>query len=154
MTLNGFGIDDLILATHIAEDYVRLSPRKTILFPHTREALAYLGERYPLHLVTNGFEEVQQPKLDASGLRKYFTTITTSEEAGVKKPEEGFFRLALRKAKAIPRESLMIGDDLVVDIGGARSLGMDTLFFNPAGVLHQEPVTFEINSWDQVRQIL
>ena len=87
MTLNEFGIDDLILATHIAEDYVNLSPLKNNLFPDTRNALDYLKGSYPLHIVTNGFEEVQQKKLDVSDLRKYFTTITTSEEAGVKKPE-------------------------------------------------------------------
>jgi putative hydrolase of the HAD superfamily len=154
LTLNEFGIDDLILATHIAEDYITLSPLKTLLLPHSREALEYLRSKYRLHIITNGFEEVQQKKLDVSDLRKYFATITTSEEAGVKKPEMPIFRLALLKASALPSESLMIGDDLVVDMAGARNVGMDTLYFNPEKHSHNEQIDHEIFSWEELRGIL
>lgn len=154
LTLNEFGIDDLILATHIAEDYINLSPLKTLLLPYSREALEYLRTRYYLHIITNGFEEVQQKKLDVSDLRKYFTTITTSEEAGVKKPEIPIFKLALMKASATPSESLMIGDDLVVDMSGARKTGMDTLYFNPERHNHNEIIDHEIFSWDEIETIL
>jgi putative hydrolase of the HAD superfamily len=154
LTLQEFGIDNLILATHIAEDYITLSPLKTILFPHSREALKYLKDRYSLHIITNGFEEVQQKKLDVCDLRKYFTTITTSEEAGVKKPETGIFEMALEKAGASARESLMIGDDLEVDMAGARDIGMDTLYFNPQRQVHGHDLNHEVNSWHQVMEIL
>lgn len=154
MTLNEFGVNDLILATHIAEDYVNLSPMKDNLFPQAREALEYLVKVYPLHIITNGFEEVQQKKLDVSDLRKYFSTITTSEEAGVKKPEPYIFELALQKANALPKHSLMVGDDLVVDMEGARNFGMGTMFFNPQGVAHQNDITYEIRSWKEIRNFL
>jgi putative hydrolase of the HAD superfamily len=154
LTLQEFGIDDLILATQIAEDYITLSPLKTILFPNSREALKYLIASYSLHLITNGFEEVQQKKLDVCDLRKYFTTITTSEEAGVKKPEKGIFELALEKAGANAMESLMIGDDLEVDMAGARLMGMDTLFFNPQRQIHHDDLDHEVNSWHEVMKIL
>jgi putative hydrolase of the HAD superfamily len=154
LTLQEFGIDNLILATHIADDYVNLSPLKTILFPDSREALTYLKEKYHLHIITNGFEEVQQKKLDSCDLRKYFTTITTSEEAGVKKPETGIFELALEKAGAKAQESLMIGDDLQVDMAGARLIGMDTLFFNPQRHVHNDDLDHEVHSWHEVMKIL
>jgi putative hydrolase of the HAD superfamily len=154
LTLQEFGIDNLILATQIAEDYITLSPLKTILFPNSREALNYLKAGYSLHLITNGFEEVQQKKLDVCDLRKYFTTITTSEEAGVKKPETGIFELALEKAGANADESLMIGDDLEVDMAGARLIGMDTLFFNPQRHIHQDDLDHEVHSWHEVMKIL
>jgi len=154
LTLQEFGIDDLILATHLAEDFVTLSPLKTILFPHSREALKYLKERYALHIITNGFEEVQQKKLDVCDLRKYFSTITTSEEAGVKKPETGIFEFAIEKAGARANESLMIGDDLQVDMAGARLIGMDTLFFNPQRHIHQDDLDHEVHSWHEVMKIL
>jgi putative hydrolase of the HAD superfamily len=154
LTLNEFGIDDLIMATRIAEDYVTLSPMKTILFPHSREALNYMRINYSLHIITNGFEEVQQKKLDVCDLRKYFATVTTSEEAGVKKPELGIFELALEKAKAKASESLMIGDDLDVDMAGARQSGMDTLFFNPERHPHQDTPDHEVHSWHEVMKIL
>jgi putative hydrolase of the HAD superfamily len=154
LTLNEFGIDDLILATYISEDYITLSPQKTLLLPHSREALDYLYKKYHLHLITNGFEEVQQTKLDVSDLRKYFRTITTSEEAGVKKPEGPIFKLAMRKAGAKASESLMIGDDLAVDMAGASATGMDTLYFNPERHVHNEPVDHEIFSWEEAVKIL
>jgi putative hydrolase of the HAD superfamily len=154
LTLLEFGIDDLILATHIADDYVTLSPRKTILFPYSHEALAYLKRKYALHIITNGFEELQHQKLDVCDLRKYFTTITTSEEAGVKKPETRIFKLALKKAGAYPFESLMIGDDLEVDMAGASGIGMDTLFFNPEKQEHQENLDHEVHSWLEVMHLL
>lgn len=154
MTLNECGIDDLILATHIAEDYVTLSPRKTLLFPHAHEALAYLQVKYRLHIITNGFEELQQQKLDNCDLRKYFTTVTTSEEAGVKKPETYIFELALKKAGARSDESLMIGDDLEVDVAGAKGIGMDTLFFNPDKIDHQDDPDHEVHSWEEVMNLL
>jgi putative hydrolase of the HAD superfamily len=154
LTLNEFGIDDLILATHISEDYVTLSPLKTLLLPYSREALDYLRPTYALHIITNGFEEVQQKKLDVCRLRKYFRTITTSEEAGVKKPETPIFELALSKACARASESLMIGDDLVVDMSGARQAGMDTLYFNPDRHNHNEQIDHEIFSWEEIKGIL
>lgn len=154
LTLREFGIDDLILATHIADDYITLSPLKTILFPNSREALNYLKAGYSLHIITNGFEEVQQKKLDVCDLRKYFTTITTSEEAGVKKPETGIFELALEKASARATESLMIGDDLEVDMAGAKLIGMDTLFFNPQHHIHEDELDHEVHSWHEVMKIL
>lgn len=154
LTLQEFGIDNLILATQIAEDYISLSPQKTILFPNSREALNYLKINYSLHIITNGFEEVQQKKLDVCDLRKYFTTITTSEEAGVKKPATRIFKLALEKAAANANESLMIGDDLEVDMAGARLIGMDTLFFNPQGHVHHDILDHEVHSWHDVMKIL
>jgi putative hydrolase of the HAD superfamily len=154
LTLNDFGINDPFLISHIADDYVRISPEKTNLFPGAQESLQYLSGRYDLHVITNGFEEVQQRKLDLSRLRKYFKSITTSEEAGVKKPELGIFRLALKKAGAQPGESIMIGDDLKIDLAGARTLGMDQVYFNPGKHLHSDTVTYEISSWQEVRVIL
>jgi putative hydrolase of the HAD superfamily len=154
MTLKEFGIDNLMLTTHIADDYVTLSPQKTILFPYSHEALSYLKTKYSLHIITNGFEELQHKKLDVCDLRKYFKTITTSEEAGVKKPENWIFELAMQKAGAQPSDSLMIGDDLEVDMAGALGIGMDTLFFNPERQEHHYDLNHEVNSWKEVMHLL
>ena len=155
LTLNEFGIDDLILATHIAEDYITISPQKTFLFPDVHISLEILKNCYSLHIITNGFEEVQQKKLDNCDLRKYFDTITTSEAAGVKKPEPGIFRYALELARAHPKESLMIGDDIRVDIDGARNAGMDQMFFNPGSSNgSNDAANYEVSSWKEVPGLL
>lgn len=154
LTLKEFLIDDLMLAIQIADDYVTLSPKKTTLFPHAHEALSYLQSKYSLHIITNGFEELQHQKLDNCNLRQYFITVTTSEEAGVKKPESWIFQLAMQKAGARPVESLMIGDDLEVDVAGAKEIGMATLYFNPGATEHSDNPDHEVRSWLEVMHLL
>ena len=154
MTLNDFGINNLLLAKQIGDDYISISPLKTNLFPYSHESLAYLKNKYTLHLITNGFEEVQQTKIDVSDLRKYFHKIITSEEAGAKKPEKQIFEFALKKANAKPEESIMIGDDLKVDILGAKAFGIDQIYVNFERIPHSEDVTFEIDSLKKLQEIL
>jgi len=154
LTLNDFGIDDEFLATNIADDYVTISPLKTNLFPHSHEILEYLYPKYKLHLITNGFEEVQQKKIDVSDLRKYFEQIITSEEAGTKKPEKQIFLFALSKAKAKIDETLMIGDDLKVDILGAKAAGIDQVFVNYNNITHNNEITYEVNSLKELEDLL
>lgn len=144
-TFESFGIDNKELIEKITEDYLYHSPRNVFLFPNTHKTLEYLQDKVDLHLITNGFEEVQEIKMQSSDLRKYFKTVVTSEEAGVKKPDAGIFKFALHRAGANAAESLMIGDDLEVDIEGARLFGMDTVFFNPEKLPHPGNATFEIS---------
>jgi putative hydrolase of the HAD superfamily len=144
LTLKDFSIDDTELAKKMADDYVNLSPTMVSLFPYTHEILAYLKSKYVLHIITNGFEEVQQKKLDSANLRQYFTHIITSEMAGAKKPESEIFDYAFNLTGAKKDESLMIGDDFKVDILGAKSLGMDQVFVNYNRVRHSEKASYEI----------
>jgi putative hydrolase of the HAD superfamily len=143
-TFESFGIDNKTLVDQITEDYLYHSPRNVFLFPNAHKTLDYLQNKVELHLITNGFEEVQEIKMQSSDLRKYFKTVVTSEEAGVKKPDAGIFEFALNRAGAKASESIMIGDDLEVDIEGARLFGMDTVFFNPARQPHPGNATYEI----------
>lgn len=139
-TLKHFGIENRVLTETIARDYVSISPTKTHLFAHVHQTLSYLKEKYRLHIITNGFNEVQFIKLQKSGLSDYFTHIITSELAGVSKPEPGIFNYALQMAGARAYNSLMIGDDLDIDVKGAANAGMDQLLFTPhqtvAGKVH------------------
>ncbi len=153
-TLCLFGIDDPSLGEAMASAFIEGITTKTYLFPYTRELLDYLCPKYPLHIITNGFEEVQYGKLKNSGLDKYFTTIITSEAAGSKKPENEIFRYALQEAGANAGESLMIGDDLEVDMAGARQLGMDQMYVNHDRKQHNEPVTMEVFSLHEIIGLL
>ena len=152
--LEHYGIHDIDLADHLSEDYVYWSPRIVRLVPGTKELLDYLKPKYHLHLITNGFQEVQHTKLSGSGLEPYFETLTVSEEVGVKKPNPEIFHYALRKAQAKAEESLMIGDEMAVDIDGARAAGMDTLLFNPKRELVEGERTFEVHDLLEVTKLL
>ena len=149
-----YGIHDTALADHLSEDYVYWSPRIVRLVSGTMELLEYLKPKYHLHLITNGFQEVQHTKMSGSGLEPYFETLTVSEEVGVKKPNPEIFLYALNKAHATAEESLMIGDEMAVDIDGARAAGMDQIFFNPSGQKVEGERTFEVNSLVEIIRIL
>jgi len=153
LTLNDFGIRDMDIAEGMAEDYVIVNPDKAFLFPYAIESLEYLANKYPLHLITNGFQEVQEQKFNIARLDRFFKTVTTSEEAGIKKPEAGIFHYALKKASCTSAQSIIIGDDLEVDIIGARNVGMDQVYFNENGLSHKEDVTFEIRSLKELMEI-
>jgi putative hydrolase of the HAD superfamily len=115
----------------MAEDYITLLPENNHLFDGAIEILEYLNCKYQLHIITNGFANVQYKKIANSKIESYFKTITNSEMAGVKKPNPIIFQHALDLAQAQKANSIMIGDCLEADVQGAINFGIDALFFNP-----------------------
>ena len=149
VTLEDFDIsNDSIhdMAKQMGIDYITISPTKTKLFPYSHEALSYLKERYKLYVLTNGFRQVQTTKLKNCNLEKYFTKLICSEDVGTQKPKPEIFRYALKTVNAKKSESIMIGDDLNVDIIGAKKVGLDQVYFNPHKKRHDEKPTYEIKS--------
>jgi putative hydrolase of the HAD superfamily len=120
--------DDLI--NLISEDYIRYLPYFNYLFDDAIEVLQYLENKYHLHIITNGFEEVQNLKLEKSGIHKFFKQIITSECVGVKKPNPKVFEFALNKAGAKAHQSVMIGDSYEADVMGAINSGMKAIHFS------------------------
>lgn len=137
----------------LATTYIEELPVNNHLLLDTVEILEYLVTKYNLHIITNGFQEVQYLKLNNSGIKKYFSTVTTSEEVGLKKPHPVIFEIALKKACVSPQKSIMIGDSLEADIIGAKNAGMNTLFFN----YRNENVAdnfFAINELSEIKNFL
>ena len=122
----------------LAEEYIQYLPKNNHLLDGSVEVLQELQPRYNLHIITNGFEEVQHKKMFNSGILDYFRTITTSEEAGVKKPHPLIFEKALEKSGALPQNSVMIGDNLEADIIGAAQFGLHAIYLNVDEQLPQQ----------------
>ena len=120
--------DDLI--HKLSEDYITFLSSYNHLFEDTITILEYLKSRYKLHIITNGFKEVQQGKLKNSGIEPYFQTVTNSEAVGVKKPNPRIFHYALEQSNANLENSIMIGDNLEADVHGALNVGLDAIMFN------------------------
>ena len=114
----------------LADSYIKELPGDNHLFDGAELILDYLAEKYTLHIITNGFNDVQHLKLKNSGISKYFSTVTTSEEIGVKKPNPLIFTSALKKANANASSSIMIGDTFEADILGAENVGIETMYYN------------------------
>lgn len=154
MTLSDFGITNHMIAEGMSEDHVKLDPDTPFLMPFAIESLEYLSSRYRLHMLSNGFREVQEQKYRIARLDRFFDTVTTSEEAGIKKPEPGIFTFALDRACCQAKDALMIGDDLEVDVLGAQRIGMDQVFYNKDGIEHDASITYEIVSLKELMEIL
>lgn len=114
----------------MAHQYIEELPKDNHLFPGAIELLEYLAPFYNLHIITNGFHQVQHKKLQNSGIAHFFKTVTTSEDAGVKKPNPKIFTYALGLSGAQAGASIMIGDSYQADILGAQAMGFNTLFYN------------------------
>lgn len=114
----------------IANDYIEFLTDNNHLFDGAIEVLEYLKPKYKLHIITNGFANVQDKKISNAALSGYFSTITNSELAGVKKPNSIIFDYAVRLAQASKENCLMIGDCLDADVNGALNAGLDAIFFN------------------------
>ena len=154
LALAEYDIDDSELAEQFGLAYIKQSPLKTTLFPYTHEVLLYLKKKYSLHIITNGFEEVQHIKLASSDLAQYFDVIVTSEQVGVKKPNAKIFEFALEQAKAKPDECIMIGDDFPVDVLGAEQIGIQGVYFNPNKLAHKHSVVHEIFCLSELMALL
>ena len=114
----------------LSGEYIQHLSSFNHLFPDTLEVLDYLKPKYALHIITNGFQEIQTKKLKNAGIHAYFREIIDSELAGVKKPNPIIFELALERAKVLPQNCVMIGDSLEADILGAQGVGLHTIHFN------------------------
>lgn len=128
----GYTVSDTTINS-LAEEYINQLSNHTHLFPYTLEILDYLKPKYKLHIITNGFQEIQTKKLINSGIAHYFDQVIDSEMAGVKKPNPIIFNLGLNKAKVNASAALMIGDSLEADILGAKKAGLYALHFNAHG---------------------
>jgi len=149
-----YGIDKYDFALSFSDEYISQSPKKSGLMPNAMEVLNYLHARYSMTIVTNGFDEIQSIKMESSGISPYFKSVVTSARAGHKKPAKEIFEFAVQESGFDSASTLMIGDNLLTDIGGARNAQLDTVYFNPNKIPHQEKTEFEISDLKELLNIL
>lgn len=126
------GIDDFILSQRLEKHFLERILSHNHLLPSAIETLSYLkGKGYFLHILTNGFSEVTYRKIELSGIEKYFDTITCADEIEIRKPSGEIFDWAFQKAKSSKKEAVMIGDDWIADVEGAKSFGIEWVYFCP-----------------------
>lgn len=154
LTLLDFKIADEPLARRMGEEFLDALPTRKILFPYTVEILTYLRDKgYQLHLITNGFQKTQHSKLEYSGLSGFFGQVITSEGSNSLKPNKEIFEYAFRVTGADPAESIMLGDNVEVDIQGAINAGIDQVYVNHLGVAPAVKPTYMVSSLKELEGI-
>lgn len=143
------------LAKEASETYLSILPHQTILLNHTMDVLEYCHSKgYELAIITNGFKDTQELKVEKSGIAHYFQHMITSEDVQWVKPHREIFDKAMEIMQTAPEKSLMIGDSLEADVMGAAALNMDQVFFNPKKLHHTYHPTYEISCLSQIKEIL
>jgi putative hydrolase of the HAD superfamily len=152
-TLVRFGVRNDRLTTTMGHEYLERCPRRTALAPGALGLLELARKDHRIHIITNGFEEVQHVKVTCSGLAPYIDVLLTSEQAGAGKPDPRIFHLAMRRAGAVVGESLMVGDSAGNDMAGARGVGMDHAHYTAEGA--PDPLaTMRFAHFDELRDLL
>jgi putative hydrolase of the HAD superfamily len=153
-TLSVLGKPDFDLAAQLEVMYLAETPLKTKLFPGVHETLSVLQQKYTLHILTNGFDGVQEFKLVNSGIRHYFATIVTSDSAGARKPNPEIFEFSINQINATKSEVVIIGDDLEIDVLGGKAAGWDAIYFNPSENRLNNPEVHEIKNLTDLLMLL
>jgi putative hydrolase of the HAD superfamily len=154
LALLDFRIADDTLAEIMSKQFLELLPAQNALFPYAMEILNYLCEKnYTLHLITNGFEEVQHHKIRHAKINHFFEEVFTSERCLSLKPNKEIFEFALAATKANSKESIMLGDDLEIDIMGASNAGLDQVYINYKKISHHFKPTYEVFSLKELEEI-
>lgn len=155
LTLIDFKIGDEKFARDMGYRFLELLPTRNTLFPYTVEILSYLKNKgYQLHLITNGFESTQHQKLKNAGIDHFFIEVITSEGSNSLKPHKEIFDYAFQKTKALPEQSIMIGDSIEVDIQGAINAGMDQVYVNHLNATPGIQPTYTVYSLKELEEIL
>jgi 2-haloacid dehalogenase len=108
------------------------------------ETLAGIGE---VGIITNGVEQIQHRRIASAGLREHVSFVATSEACGHAKPDSRFFDYTVKMARAFAHaETIIVGDRLDADILGANRFGIESCWFNPAGLANDSEAlpTFEV----------
>ncbi|GAA4849158.1 YjjG family noncanonical pyrimidine nucleotidase [Algivirga pacifica] len=140
------GIPAVVCPADMGEVYLSICPTKPYLMAEALSTLQRLNEHYELHILTNGFKDVQHIKMRSANIYHFFKQIITSECTGHKKPNIQIFQYAMEQAKTSPEHSVMIGDNPRADIQGGKAAGMYTVFYNPDRIAHGIHPHLEINS--------
>lgn len=150
-----FGIDDPGYAKRLSDDFLERTTLKTRLIEGSLELLDYLKPKYRMHILSNGFREVQFKKIENSGLKPYFDKVILSEDAQINKPHPDIFTYALKNTNSRRDQTMMIGDSWDADIVGARQSRIAQIWFNPEGMVPDgfEP-TYTVQTLEEIKGIL
>jgi len=125
--------------------------------PGATELITALKGRAKLGIITNGFTELQQIRLERTGFADAFSPLVISEQVGVAKPHIDIFNHAFGLMGHPPKQHiLMVGDNPHADIQGGINAGIDTCWLNRHGAARPEGITphHEVSSLAQLQHWL
>ena len=97
--------------------------------------VAEVAATHRIAYITNGLDNVQRPRLEASPLAEHAAVVVISDEVGVAKPHAGIFDIAFERMGTPDRSDVtLVGDSLTADIAGGAAYGVSTIWYAPPAV--------------------
>jgi len=123
------GADDAQFAEIIeASLHVHMTARNEVeLYPEVLACLQRLSARYRVASLSNGNACLVQ-----IGLDHLFHAMVSAHAHGTSKPDPALFHVACRELDCAPEEVVHLGDDIELDIRGARAAGLHAVWMNRA----------------------
>ncbi|AEW03376.1 haloacid dehalogenase [Niastella koreensis] len=106
------------------------------------------------YLVTTGFPNMQQSKVNRMGLQKDFKEIHIVDPATSNKTKKEVFADIIRRHQYAKGEVLVIGDDLQSEIKAAQELGLDVVWYDKYERYEPVPGLKKIVSYQQLLAML
>ncbi|MFB6098008.1 MAG: HAD family hydrolase [Salinibacter sp.] len=144
-------------ATLVARYYMQRYADHWTFIPGARDAFEAIAEHHPVGVMTNGFAEVQEKKLDRFPvLREKSEAIVVCEEVGVLKPDPAAFDHATEAAGVSHEDVLYVGDSYRSDVEGARPVGWRVAWYARHGTDGQSTGErgFTFEDWSTLKERL
>lgn len=124
-----FPSDDTIRDT--TQIFRVLSVNKLSLYNGVIDLLEALKSKNKnIYLLSNAQRVFTLYEMKLLGIDKYFDEILFSSDFSVCKPDKLFYNSLIEKYNLNPIESIMIGNDYICDIQGAKDLNLNTLYIH------------------------
>jgi len=149
-TFNNIGVFYDNIIRFFETEYLLRLHNNTTLFEGAFDVIKTLSKYYKIHVISNGFKEVQYKKMKDTGLSDLFTNIFISEEVGIMKPELEMFYYAMKTSGTNVENSYMIGDDIQTDLLPAKIIGIKQIFFNPFHKKNEHDFTLTVDKWQKI----
>lgn len=127
------GIDNAQLAHELDARWATTRLNTNLFLPGAEEALAELGSRFRLAMITNGLIDVQRTKVEKTGIGPLFEVVVISGELGFGKPNPEIYQHTLKQLGIGPAEAVMVGDNIRRDVAGSQAVGITGAWIEPTG---------------------
>src|SRR5579862_9397347 len=121
------------------EEFIAFMFAQSEEYPDSRAVLSGVAAtgKYLLATINNEGLELNEHRIRQFHLRQEFKAFFSSCYLGIRKPDEGIYRLALEVTQRHPEECLFI-DDRELNLECARQLRMRTIHFQDAAQLRRD----------------
>lgn len=117
------------LVRHAGQFFRILSTEFIRLYEGTKEMLSEIkNSGRKIYLLSNAQRIFTEYEMNALEITKYFDGIFISSDEGCKKPDLKFFRKLIDSCGIVPERAVMVGNDGICDVEGAKNAGLSTLY--------------------------